>query len=163
LRRRQGLPGSWGTLLRTCRVLRPRGANGTRPLQFHRCCLLPKQGHGPTQRYFGAHSHGLQAGCLRFAGWVTPPPRKTRFRLLARPGRVGLVTHRVPARGFKVGFLPSYSPCPSFAWRNVYHLSPSSRAIIQDKGVLMQAREIGGESWHKNGLAMAARSGMTRR
>ena len=45
----------------------------------------------------------------------------------------------------------------------VYHLSPSSRAIIQDKGVLMQAREIGGESWHKNGLAMAARSGMTRR
>ena len=39
---------------------------------------------------FGAHSHGVGAGYLRFAGWVAPPPRKTRFRLWPTlPGRIG--------------------------------------------------------------------------
>jgi len=33
--------------------------------------------------HFEAHSHGPHIRCLRFAGWVTPPPRKTRFRRLA--------------------------------------------------------------------------------
>ena len=33
----------------------------------------------------------LGTRCLRFAGRVTPPPRKTRFRLLARLSRAGLV------------------------------------------------------------------------
>ena len=38
--------------------------------------------------------------CLRFAGRVAPPPRKTRFRPLAKLYRVGLASHRVPVKGF---------------------------------------------------------------
>ena len=30
----------------------------------------------------GAQSHGLHTCCLRFAAWVAPMPRKTRFRLV---------------------------------------------------------------------------------
>ena len=46
--------------------------------------------------------HGFGTGCLRFAGRVAPTPRKTRFRLLARLFRTGLITRRVPAKGFKL-------------------------------------------------------------
>jgi hypothetical protein len=55
---------------------------------------------GSRIRTFEAQSHGFGTGCLRFAGWVAPPPRKTRFRLLAKLFRTGLVTRRVPSKGF---------------------------------------------------------------
>jgi len=38
-RRRSGLPGSWGTPLRTCPALRPRRDRGARPLPAPRCSL----------------------------------------------------------------------------------------------------------------------------
>ena len=38
-----------------------------------------------------AQSHGLGTRGLRFAGWITPPPRKTRFRLPAKLYRTGLL------------------------------------------------------------------------
>jgi hypothetical protein len=44
---------------------------------------------GSRIRTFEAPSHGFGTGCLRFAGRVTPTPRKTRFRLLARLFRTG--------------------------------------------------------------------------
>src|SRR6185312_12838089 len=53
---------------------------------------------------------------LRSAGY--PAPRKTRFRLLARLYRVGLLTHRVPTKGFEGAIVTSCAPLPSFAWRN---------------------------------------------
>lgn len=54
----------------------------------------------PDDWHFGALSHSLRPRCLRFAGRVTPPPRKTRYRLLARLCRAGLDTRKVPLRGF---------------------------------------------------------------
>ena len=42
--------------------------------------------------HFGAPSHGPFTGCLRFAVRVTPAPRKTRFRPLAKLCRAGVVT-----------------------------------------------------------------------
>ena len=45
--------------------------------------------------HFGAQSRGLRTPCERFAPWVTPGPRITRFRLVADLGRMGLDTHRV--------------------------------------------------------------------
>ena len=45
--------------------------------------------------HFGAQLRGLRAPCERFAPWVTPGPRITRFRLAADLGRMGLDTHRV--------------------------------------------------------------------
>src|SRR5262249_40427933 len=44
---------------------------------------------------------GVGAGCLRFAVRLTPPPRKTRFRLLARLYRVWLVAHRASMEVFR--------------------------------------------------------------
>ena len=57
-------------------------------------------GEGSCDIAFEAQSHGFGTGCLRFAGRVAPTPRKTRFRLLARLFRTGLVTRRVPIEGF---------------------------------------------------------------
>jgi hypothetical protein len=51
-----------------------------------RCCLPPfKQRRLPRTLYFEAQSHGPHIRCLRFAGWVAPPPRKTRFRMAGQP------------------------------------------------------------------------------
>ena len=55
-----------------------------------------------------AQSHGFGTGCLRFAGRVTPTPRKTRFRLLAKLFRTGLTARRVPTKGFEV--YPTFDP-----------------------------------------------------
>ena len=39
---------------------------------------------------------------------VAPPPRKTRFRLLAKLSRAGFVTRRVPMKGFRVRVSSSF-------------------------------------------------------
>ena len=52
--------------------------------------------------HFGAPSRGLRAPCERFASWVTPGPRITRFRLAADLGRMGLNTHRVSNKVSKI-------------------------------------------------------------
>jgi len=62
----------------------------------------PVQHEGSRIYAFEAQLHGFGTGCPRFAGRVTPTPRKTRFRLLAKLFRAGLVTRRVPSKGFKV-------------------------------------------------------------
>ena len=70
------------------------------------CCasVLPSaisDGVGSHEnRNFEAQSHGPLARCLRFAGRVTPSPRKTRFRLPAWRCRAGLVARWVPVEGF---------------------------------------------------------------
>ncbi len=71
---------------------------------------LAMRRHGPRSVHdegshmdaFEAQSHGFGTGCLRFAARVTPTPRKTRFRLPAKLFRTGLITRRVPLKGFKV-------------------------------------------------------------
>ena len=68
----------------------------------HRYCLPPNsQRRLPRYRNFGAQSHGPLTRCLRFAGWVAPPPRKTRFRTAGQPFRAGLITRWVPSKGFR--------------------------------------------------------------
>ena len=57
----------------------------------------------PSQTmHFGAQSRGLRTPCERFAPWVTPGPRITRFRLAADLGRMGLDTHRVSNKVSKI-------------------------------------------------------------
>ena len=65
---------------------------------------------------FEAQSHGFGTDCLRFAGRVAPTLRKTRFRLLARLFQTGLITRRVPAKGFEV-YPTSQPPFPSSTQR----------------------------------------------
>ena len=110
-RRRQDLPGSWGTPVNVPCSPTPAGPRtpghcgaATRP-------SVTSTTSAPASSHFGAQSHGPLTRCLRFAARVTPAPRKTRFRPLARLYRTGLVTRRVPTKGFRVTSLP---PFPSF-------------------------------------------------
>lgn len=68
---------------------------------------------------FEAQSHGFSTRCLRFAAPVARTPRKTRFRLLAKLYRTGLVTRRVPAKGFNGSYHGTISSFPKLSWRNV--------------------------------------------
>jgi len=72
-----------------------------RPLRRTRCCLpLVWQRRLLKQSPFEALSHGLLTRCLRFAGWVAPPPRKTRFQLAANLRWAGLRTRWSTSEGF---------------------------------------------------------------
>jgi len=94
----------------------------TRPIAVCRRGLRCVHDEGSRNRStFEAQSHGLGTRCLRFARWVAPRRRKTRFRLLAKLYRTGLVTRRVPMKGFKVASYIS-SPFPKLSWRNVSSL-----------------------------------------
>ena len=92
------VPGKPRLLL--CHVLRLR--QDCTPLTMSVRQHGPRKGYGEGSHIetFEAPSHGLEAGCLRFAGWITPPPRKTRFPVLARLSGAGLVTRRVSMKGF---------------------------------------------------------------
>ncbi len=92
----------------------PGGTGYTRPVQCTGAAFRFTQGVGPREADFGAQSHGPHTRCLRFAGRVSPPPRKTRFRLLASfAGREWL-----PAGLLHKRFQPTRRPpSPSFAWR----------------------------------------------
>ena len=74
---------------------------------------------------FGAEWAGSGTRCLRFARWVTPPGRKTRFRLLARLFRVGSLAHWVPPKGFfdasYIAFLLSQASPGASALRSETH------------------------------------------
>ena len=52
--------------------------------------------------HFGAQLHGPLTRCLRFAGWVAPPLRKTRFRMAGQPFRAGLAIRWVLNERFQV-------------------------------------------------------------
>ena len=69
-----------------------------------RRCSLPSNARRRPSRpmHFGAPSRGLRTPCERFAPWVTPGPRITRFRLVADLGRMGLDTHRVSNKVSKI-------------------------------------------------------------
>ena len=78
----------------------PGGTNGIRPVRRPGAAPTASTAEAPAGIAFEAQSHGFGTGCLRFAGRVTPTPRKTRFRLSARLFRAGLITRRVPPKGF---------------------------------------------------------------
>src|SRR5205085_2570291 len=66
-----------------------------------------------TNTNFGTQSHGLCTRCLRFAGWITPPPRKTRFRMAGPPCPGGSDYPLGPTERFQV----IHPPFPGFTWR----------------------------------------------
>jgi len=100
--RRQDLLRSWGTPLVLLPCSSTPAGSSCQAIATRR--LGPRVDHGEDSRIatFEAQSHSFGTGCLRFAGRVTPTPRKTRFRLPARLYRAGLLTRRVPLKGFKL-------------------------------------------------------------
>jgi len=100
--RRQDLLRSWGTLLCLCPALRPRRDRHVRPLRHLDTALAATTAKARRTSLFRGSITQLQhsLSTLRSAGH--PTPRKTRFRPSARLYRMGLVTHRVPTKGFKL-------------------------------------------------------------
>src|SRR5271157_2354314 len=74
--------------------------------------------------------------------------RKTRFRWLARPCRVGLVTHRVPTKGFRDHSSIS-SSFPELPWRNDSLRMRFSRNELWNMG-LARGRKRGRDSFPVN-------------
>ena len=110
--KQQDLPGSWVTHLCICPVLRPRRDRSCQAItacRFYPHLCDSKGSHNECT--FEALSHGFCNRCLRFAAWVAPGPRKTRFWLLAKLYQAGFVTRRVTTKGFRYShfILPSQS------------------------------------------------------
>ena len=77
----------------------PGGTGYTRPVQCADAAFRLTQGVGSRHHIdCGAQSHGPHTRCLRFAGRVSPPPRKTRFRLWVALCRTGLATRWTPTQ-----------------------------------------------------------------
>ena len=75
----------------------------------------------------------FRAPCERFAPWVTPGPRITRFRLAADLGRMGLDTHRVSN---KVSMITSRHLVPldrAFPAHALVHESSRARTMPPDR------------------------------
>ena len=84
-----------------------------------RRCGLPLlvQRRLPRIGSFEAPWHGPHTRCLRFAGRIAPPPRKTRFRPLARLCRTGCCLLQGSNERFQLHALSlsaSHPPFPSF-------------------------------------------------
>jgi transposase len=58
---------------------------------------------------------------------VTPPPRKTRFRLLVQLCRAGLVTRRVPVKGFTFEVILLFRA----SWRKVRQVLEQAERAFQ--------------------------------
>ena len=87
------------------RVIGSRPGGTALPGRYRRAARPPlvRTAGAPTTRPIsGLNGPARDTRCLRFARWVAPPGRKTRFRLLARLYRVGSMAHWVPPKGFSM-------------------------------------------------------------
>ena len=74
-----------------------------RPLRCGEIAFRPTHDVGPHKQCISGLNHAAYGlPCERFAPWVTPGPRITRFRLAADLGRMGLDTHRVSNKVSKI-------------------------------------------------------------
>ena len=93
----------------------------------HRYGLPPfGQRRLPRCRTYEAQWHGLHTPCVRFAAWVTPAPRNTRFRLLASFTGQGWLPAGFQCKVSSVS--PSHPPCPGLSWRTEKSAYPWLRA-----------------------------------
>jgi len=106
-RRRQGLSGSWRTPMPACPALRPRRNPGTLAVSCQDVAFRRKHDVGFRSASFEAQSHGPQTPCVRYAAWVTPGPRNTRFRLPAVSPQAGKLLGSPEARTQNHSFLLS--------------------------------------------------------
>ena len=102
----------------TClRMLFDSGGTDTR-LAHNAAAAWPplREPRGLLQGTFEAQSHGFQARCLRFAVRVSPTPRKTRFRPLARRYRAGF-SPAGSQRKVSATHACSHPPFAGLTWR----------------------------------------------
>ena len=76
-----------------------------------------------TSRNFGAPSHGIGTRCLRFAVRLTPPHARLASGCPARLYQAGLITRRVPKKGFR--HVLHRFPLSHASWRKECPVFPS--------------------------------------
>jgi hypothetical protein len=118
-RRHWGLPGSWADPCARAPLSDPGGTSAPGHCGASMLPVTYISAPAPTIGSFEALSRGIRTRCLRFAGRVAPPPRKTRFRLVASLCRAGLPPAGSATEGFRRP-TSSRPPSPGFAWRNTY-------------------------------------------
>ena len=102
----------------------------------------PTHDVGPrTQCISGLNYVGLRAPCERFAPWVAPGPRITRFRLAAVLGRMGLDTHRVSNKVSKITSRHLVPLDRAFPAHTLEHLT-AAYAAFANQGVVPQPAYI---------------------
>jgi hypothetical protein len=82
-RRRQTSQVPGEPFVTVCLGLRPRWDRHARPLRRADTAPGGSTARAPDEKTFEAQCPGFPSDCLRFAAWIAPGPRKTRFRLLA--------------------------------------------------------------------------------
>ena len=107
--RRRGLPGSLETHPHACTRSDPGEVAASTASETRRDDLPSNARRRPSHSmHFGLNYAGLRAPCERFAPWVTPGPRITRFRLAPDLGRMDWIP-----TGFEQGFEDHItSSCP---------------------------------------------------
>jgi hypothetical protein len=100
-RRSWGLPGSWADPCARAPLSDPGGTSTPGPCGVSMLPVTYISAPTPTVDSFEALSRGIRTRCLRFAGRVAPPPRKTRFRLVASLCRAGLPPAGSTTEGFE--------------------------------------------------------------
>ena len=127
-----GFPGN--PPARMPRASTPARSLPPRPLRSGDVSLPSNARRRPSQTmHFGAQSRGLRAPCERFAPWVTPGPRITRFRLAADLGRMGLVTHRVSNKVSKITSRHLVPLDRAFPAHALLHESSRARTMPTDR------------------------------
>lgn len=95
-----GLSCSWGTLLRLAWFFDPGGTFASGRYDARARLADPLTLRAPHHGYFGVPSPDTPLRCLLLRKRRRRRPRQTRYRLLAKLCRVGLITHWVPSIGF---------------------------------------------------------------
>jgi hypothetical protein len=97
--RQRDLPGSWTNPCARATLSDP-GGTFAPGHSARRCCRhsAPVSTGSLDVGCFRVQSRGSFARCLRFAAWIAPAPRKTRFTAGGQPLPGGPLTHRVRSR-----------------------------------------------------------------
>src|SRR5208337_3136060 len=85
--------------------------------------------------------------CLRFAGWVAPPPRKTRFWLLVQLCQAGFIPAGFQRKVSEFKSLPPSQSLPDartpyLTPKKIKHVVPGTQTVGQGCGVLVQALRL---------------------
>jgi hypothetical protein len=117
--RRQGLPGSWRTRMHMPCSLTPAGPATSGLLRRVGAAFRGHYGVGSREsKPFGALSHGLCTGCLRFAGGDCSPSTQDSLPAAGQALPDGIGYPSSPHARFSCLLHPT-PPCPGFAWRTM--------------------------------------------
>jgi len=100
------LPSSQATPVCICPALRPRPGHDHQAITVTRCCPRCSDDEGPSNIIVSRLNHAASALAVYASCRHCWRLRKTRFRPVASRYRVGLTTHRVAVKGFKLAPSP---------------------------------------------------------